>query len=168
MLRNVCHVSIAAKSPWSRVGCSMLRNAHPGSNSAQAHKATMAAECCGMRALAASQQTTMQQTCPGTLPTQVHKMMPQKTNEFNFTMRALSSTRRQLLLSKGTGSAAQHRTGKHMIPCVFGAKKIVAVKLFVGRANKNRNSRRLFGFRNWALKLGPLNLKRGPIFEPQN
>ena len=46
-------------------------------------------------------------------------------------MRALSSTRRQLLLSKGTGSAAQHRTGKHMIPCVFGAKKIVAVKLFV-------------------------------------
>jgi hypothetical protein len=104
-----------------------------------------------MRALAAFQQTTMQQTCPGILPTQVHKMMPQKTNEFNFTMKALPSTRRQLLLSKGTGSAAQHRTGKHMIPCVFGANKIVTVKIFVRASQQNPE----FASPFWVLYVGP-------------
>ena len=164
MLRNVCPVSIAAKSPWSRVGCGMLRNAHPGSNSAQAHKATMAAECCGMRALAAFQQTTMQQTCPGTLPTQVHKMMPQKTNEFNFTMKALPSTRRQLLLSKGTGSAAQHRTGKHMIPCVFGAKKIVAVKFFARASQQNPEFASPFLVPYLGPEVGPAQLEKRSDF----
>ena len=41
-----------------------LLNACPGSTSADSHRATMPAECCGMCALATLQQTTIEPPCP--------------------------------------------------------------------------------------------------------
>ena len=46
--------------PWS----TWLLNVCPGSTSANNHKATMPAECCGMYALASLQQTTIKPQCP--------------------------------------------------------------------------------------------------------
>ncbi len=52
------------------------------------------------------------------------------SSKSDFTIKALPSTRRQLLLCQGASSAAQHRTGKHMILNTCGPKKYVAVKFF--------------------------------------
>ena len=45
------------------------------------------------------------------------------SSKSDFTIKALPSRRRQLLLSQGTSSAAQHRTGKHVILDTCGPKK---------------------------------------------
>ena len=45
------------------------------------------------------------------------------SSKSDFTIKALSSRRRHLLLSQGTSSAAQHRTGKHVILDTCGPKK---------------------------------------------
>ena len=50
------------------------------------------------------------------------------SSKSDFTIKALSSTRRQLLLSQGASSAAQYRAGKHVILDNFGPKKTVPVK----------------------------------------
>ena len=49
------------------------------------------------------------------------------SSKSDFTIKALLSRRRQLLLSQGTSSAAQHRTGKHVILNTCGPKKILPV-----------------------------------------
>ena len=45
------------------------------------------------------------------------------SSKSDFTIKALPSRRPQLLLSQGTSSGAQHRTGKHVILDTCGPKK---------------------------------------------
>lgn len=65
---------------------------------------------------------------PGTLEFWGVKIGALNSSKSDFTIKALSSTRRQLLLSQGASSAAQYRAGKHVILDTFGPKKTVPVK----------------------------------------
>ena len=60
---------------------------------------------------------------PGTLEFWGVKIGALNSSKSDFTIKALSSTRRQLLLSQGASSAAQYRAGKHVILDTFGPKK---------------------------------------------
>ena len=65
---------------------------------------------------------------PGTLEFWGVKIGALNSSKSDFTIKALLSTRRQLLLSQGASSAAQYRAGKQVILDTFGPKKTVPLR----------------------------------------
>ena len=88
------------------------------------------------------------------------------SSKSDFTIKALSSRRRHLLLSQGTSSAAQHRTGKHVILDTCGPKKTILVKFSPKMNQQNPEFAAPFWVPFFGPEMSPAHFEKGSIFWP--